>query len=475
MQEKINEPTEPTTHPLLKALFSPVDASSIVVFRVVFGLVMAFDQLHYTMGVRLVSRYLGPLFLFKYPGFEWVQPGPEWAMRLLFWGLAAMGLCIAVGFFYRVATVLFFLGYSYVFLLDQASYNNHCYLVCLISLALIFVPAHRFSSLDSAIQPGLRKFPMPMWALWLLQFHVAMPYFFGGIAKINADWILRAQPMRLWLTTGGIEPRYQFEIFNQMWTAYVFSWGGLVFDLLIVPLLLFRRTRLPAFVIAVAFHLNNAYMFSIGFFPWLMIGATTVFFAPDWPQRVGLVRRKPAGKKRSPKKGGRSVKGDQPAEAAVLPSRRRWLITTVLVGYVATQCLLPFRHLLYPGNVDWNEEGHRFAWRMKLRDKRGKIQFAIVDSRTQKAQLLEEHEAILTPRQLLKMTHDPEMIRQFGVFMADKLRQKGAKNFEMRVSTSISFNGREPRPMIDPNVDLTAVSQSLWKPSRWILPLEPSQ
>jgi len=33
--------------------------------------------------------------------------------------------------------------------------------------------------------------------------------------------------------------------------------------------------------------------------------------------------------------------------------------------------LVPLRHLLYPGYVSWNEQGHRFAWQMKLRDKEG--------------------------------------------------------------------------------------------------------
>ena len=68
--------------------------------------------------------------------------------------------------------------------------------------------------------------------------------------------------------------------------VYFYSYGGLLLDLLAVPLLLWRRTRLLTFVALILFHINNAYMFSIGIFPWLMIAATTIYFDPAWPKLV---------------------------------------------------------------------------------------------------------------------------------------------------------------------------------------------
>src|SRR5690606_37688996 len=67
--------------------------------------------------------------------------------------------------------------------------------------------------------------------------------------------------------------------------AYGLSYGGLIFDLAVVPVLLWRLTRPFAFAAAVAFHLTNSQLFHIDIFPWLAIGATTIFFAPDWPIR----------------------------------------------------------------------------------------------------------------------------------------------------------------------------------------------
>ncbi len=53
-----------------------------------------------------------------------------------------------------------------------------------------------------------------------------------------------------------------------------------------MALLLWRRTRLVAWVAVVAFHVATWLLFPIGVFPWLMIGVTTIFFEPDWPERI---------------------------------------------------------------------------------------------------------------------------------------------------------------------------------------------
>ena len=66
-----------------------------------------------------------------------------------------------VGLFYRMAAPLFFFMVTYVFLIEQARYLNHFYLVCLIALVIAFVPAHRQFSLDSRLRPHLRTNVIP--------------------------------------------------------------------------------------------------------------------------------------------------------------------------------------------------------------------------------------------------------------------------------------------------------------------------
>ncbi len=452
------KPTPDSEAKGLSALFAPVDPSSVVFFRVTFGLLMVWHLREYLLTDK-VHLFTEANVLFKFYGFEWVQPGPEWAMRGLFWVQATAALFIALGFLYRVSATVFVVINVYVMMLETALVNNHDYLITLLGLLLIFVPAHQRGSLDAAFDSTKRSATIPAWALWVLRFQIAVPYTFGALAKINRDWLLRGQPMTLWLEVGGEGRSLLPDFLRTAWAGYFFSWSGFLLDLLIVPLLLYRRTRRPAFVVIVAFHLTNVVLFDIAVFPWLMICATTIFFAPDWPQRVGLMKKRPlpkAGKRR---------------KAVPLLDRRQRLVVIALATYVAVQILLPFRHFLYPGNVDWTEEGIFFAWHMKLRDKVGDLQLVLVDKETKRATVFEGMDQVLTGRQLRHVIHDPDMVLQFVHHLAGQLQEQGRADFEIRAVTNISFNGREPQPIIDPTVDLASTPRKLGA-AVWILPFE---
>ena len=275
--------------PWRERLWEPVDASSVVFFRVTFGILMCIHVLGFFEPGKIERFYLAPSILFKYYGFSWLEPWSLTGMRLHFAGLALCAVGIALGFCYRWAAAGFCLGYLYVFLLDEATYNNHDYLICLLAAVLFVVPAHRTLSLDARRRPAWRSETLPAWSLWWLQFQVAVPYVLGGVAKLNYDWMVRGEPIGMWLrTVDGAEGSFDLEWFRAPWAGHAFAWGGMVFDLAIVPLLLWRRTRVLAFLGATAFHLSNSQMFKIGIFPWLMIGASTLYFVPDWPRRRGL-------------------------------------------------------------------------------------------------------------------------------------------------------------------------------------------
>lgn len=138
------------------------------------------------------------------------------------------------GFWYRLSATLFFLGFTYVFLLEQARYLNHFYLISLISFLMIFVPAHRAFSIDAL--SGARSATAPAWALWLLRAQIGIPYFYGGLAKLNGDW-LRGEPMRVWMASGTDFPLIG-PWFTDERVVFLFAYGGLLIDLLVVPLLL---------------------------------------------------------------------------------------------------------------------------------------------------------------------------------------------------------------------------------------------
>ncbi|MGH2532086.1 MAG: HTTM domain-containing protein [Thermomicrobiales bacterium] len=448
-------------------LFAPVDIASIVAFRIVFGLIMLWEVYRYVAHGWIAQYYINPPYNFPYVGFEWVKPWPGYGMYFHFFALGVLALCIALGLWYRVATALFFLGFTYVFLLEKAHYLNHFYFVSLLSFVMIFVPAHRALSFDAADHPERRSATAPAWALWLLRAQLAIVYVFGGIAKLNGDW-LRGEPMRSWLAN-----RTDFPLigrwFTEEWMVYAFCYGGLLLDLLVVPLLLWRRTRPFAFAAAVLFHLTNAELFSIGIFPWLALAATLLFFPPDYPRR--LLGRLSAFAPRLPLQLTPSHGVASRSAGDITPRLRPVQRVTIalLALFLGLQVLIPLRHHLYPGDVAWTEQGHRFSWRMMLRGKSGDVRFFATNPVTGASWEIEPRD-YLTARQIRKMATQPDMILQFSHEIAEQLRAAGHDAIEIRAQAIVSLNGRAPQPMIDPTVNLAAEPHRIAS-QPWILPL----
>ena len=459
---EVSERLTPHSSPLLARLrallFSPVEIGWLVFFRIAFGGIMLWEVWRYFELDRIRRYYIEPHFHFTYYGFGWVKPWEGDGMYHHFYALGALSLAIMLGFHYRLSAVLFFFGFTYVFLLDQSQHLNHFYLVCLISFLMIFVPAHRAFSVDAWRRPKLRSSTVPAWSLWLLRAQIGLVYFYGGIAKTGSDW-LAGEPMRTWLADSMDFPLIG-HTFQDERVVNGFVYGGMLLDLFVVPALLWKRTRIWAFLAAVAFHLMNARLFSIGIFPWFMLCATVIFFPPDIPRRIWQALR---GKKAA----------SNPA-ATSTPSTGPWTRSQSAVGilmacYLAFQILMPLRHLAYPGNVDWTEEGHRFSWHMKLRSKDAEVMFYITDLRN--GHIMEVYPGeYLNERQAGKMSTRPDMILQFAHYLAKQLKHQDFEEVEVRAHVMASLNGRKPQLLVDPKVDLSRVPRSL-APASWILPL----
>ncbi len=458
-------------------LFRPIDNSFLIFFRIVFGAIMTWEVYRYFTYNWISRYYIEPTVHFIYYGFSWVKPWPGKGMYIHFFACGVFAFCVLIGFFYRIAATLFFLGFSYVFLLDQTRYLNHFYLVCLISLIMIFLPAERALSVDAVLRPKIRSDTAPAWTLWLLRAQIGIAYFFGGIAKLNSDW-LHGEPMRTWLN-----PLTKLQVFGPLfakeWVIYSFVFGGLLLDLLVVPLLLWRRTRPYAFVAAIVFNLLNSVIFQIGIFPWFMLGATFIFFPPDTVRRiVRWIKRayESADHADESAEVTRAIAEPTPNPTPVSAvansdhlSRKQKIVATVLAAYLLLQFTLPLRHHLYSGNVSWTEEGHNFSWHMKLRTKQGEALFTVRDPLSGQTWTVDAKEH-LDARQLKKIATHPDIILQFSHYLAELKRREGYENVEVRARVMSSLNGRKPQLLIDPNADLAKKQLSLWQ-ADWILPL----
>jgi len=434
--------------------FAPVDNATLVLFRIAFGLLMTWEVVRYFQYGWIPRYWIEPQFHFKYYGFSWVHPWPGNGMYMVWAVLGLLALFIAAGFLYRVSAALFFIGFTYCFLLDQASYLNHFYLVCLLSFLLIFLPAHRAFSIDAWLRPRLRSQVTPAWTIWLLRFQWAVVYFYGGIAKLSPDW-LQGEPMRSWMSSTTTFPVIG-RFFREEWAVHFVSYGGLFLDLLVAPLLLWRRTRIPALCVAITFHLINAYWFKIGIFPWLGIAGLALFLSPDWPRRLWS-RLRPSAKSSTSK-------------LAELPaSRHPRLVLGLLGAYAALQLLVPLRHLVYPGRVDWTYEGHRFSWRMKLLDRSAYARFYVIDEEIRKVTEVNPR-TILRGRQSSKMAARPDMVLQFAHHLAATSPRSGNKPLRVHAQVIASVNGRRPEQLVNPEANLAAQPRTL-RHATWLMPM----
>jgi vitamin K-dependent gamma-carboxylase len=440
---------------LQRALSAPVDAASVEVFRLLFGLAMLVAVLRFFVHGWIAEYFLEPRHFFSYYGFEWVRPWPGVGMYLHFAAMGVLATLIATGLFHRLSTLLFTLLFAYAHLIDKTNYLNHYYLLICLGFLLACLPLGRtFSLAPRATQPGSTH--LPAWMLYALRAQFALVYVFGGIAKLKGDWLLDAQPLRIWLAANSDFPVLGPWL-GQVWVAHTASIAGALYDLSIVPLLLWRRTRWPAYAAVVLFHLITARLFQLGMFPWIMVLGSLLFLPPDWPRALLAKLR------------GRSV-AVLVAPAISPTTTRRTLL--LLTAYFAFHLLMPLRHLLYPGDVCWTEQGFRFSWNVMLMEKNGSVDFRVVDPATGKRWVVAPTE-YLTRYQTKMMAPQPDMVLQMSHIIADDFRARGVSAPQVFVDAYASLNGRRAARLIDPTVDLAQEADGL-RPKPWILPLPPT-
>jgi vitamin K-dependent gamma-carboxylase len=432
----------------LQALFRPVDAAGLAAFRVAFGLLALISILRFFWNGWIDAFFVAPAFHFKYWGFGWVKAWPAWGLYLHFGALAVLSLLIALGLFYRAAIVLFFVLFTYLQLIDVTLYLNHYYLVGLLALLLVFLPAQAAFSLDARRRPALAGATVPALAVHALRFQVALVYTCAGLAKLQRDWLLEAQPLALWLASLTDLPLIG-PLLAHPRAPQIASWGGFLFDSTIAIFLAWRRSRPFAFAAVVVFHVLTALFFPIGMFPAIMIVAATVFFSPDWPRR--LLRARAASGEAAP--------------AGLFPTPK--LAVVALASLAVVQVALPFRHLLYGGNVLWHEQGMRFSWRVMVREKNGSLTYHVRAPATGRIWEVNPG-AYLLDYQERDMSTQPDLIWQLAQRIGEDFDRRGQGRVEVRAEAHVALNGRRSALLVDPGVDLRRVKDGL-APKPWIL------
>ena len=449
-----------------------VDGASLAVVRMVLGAVGVLSAVRILAYGWIDALYAGPTHRFTYVGFGWVPQPTAFVATVLVGVLGGSAAALALGWRTRVAALLLLVTFAWIELIDVTTYLNHYWFVTLLGALCVAAPVGRALSLDA------RRLGAPVpgsvargW-VWLVRFQVGVVYVFAGMAKLQSDW-LGGSPLRLWLPARAGLPLIG-PLLDQPTTAQVLAVAGAAFDCSIVPLLLWRRTRVAAWLVLLVFHVSTWLLFPIGVFPWLMIGASTVFFDPDWPRRLGAWAAVRARALASGRPFGEAGSADADAEAATVPvaamRSSRWqrrLLGAAAAGWIVVQLALPLRHLAYPDDYRWTGQGYRFAWNVLLTERAGSATFVVTEPTTGRSWIADV-ERLYTPTQLRVMAGEPDLIHQAARTIAAEEEARG-HHVEVRVDAWASLNGRPAARLIDPDVDLAAQPLDVW-PDDWILP-----
>ncbi|GAA4972872.1 HTTM domain-containing protein [Algibacter aquimarinus] len=433
---------------LNKWLFKHIDNSSLIVFRIIFGLLCFLESVGAIITGWVKMTLVDPKFTFNFIGLDFLQPLPGNGMYVYYAVMGFFGLFIMLGYKYRFSMLCFAIMWSATYLMQKASYNNHYYLLMLLSFIMIFLPAHKYASIDAKLNPNIKSISMPNWCKWVFVIQLFIVYTYASVAKIYPDW-LDTTVIEL-LMKGKRNYAIVGEFLQQKWIHYILAYGGILFDGLVIPLLLFKPTRKYIFFISIFFHLFNSIVFQIGIFPYLSLAFTLFFFEPETIQKIFL-KKKPFYK----------------LEEIIISSYKKPLVVLFSI-YFLIQICLPLRHHFIEDSVLWTEEGHRLSWRMMLRLKSGYATYEVKNRNTGKTTKVNLDD-YLTKKQQRLAASKPDAIWQFSQYLKKEYQSKG-EDISVFVKCNLSVNGKPYKKLINSEIDLANVEWHYFKHSNWILP-----
>ncbi len=403
----------------------PVDGASLAVYRLGFGLLLFGALVRFAVKGWVTAELLAPPARLTHFGFAWVPRLTPVTAWICFGLMLLTALLLAFGKWQRASAASLGICFTWFHFSDVTFWLNHYHLVSLLLLLWVISPA-----------VGAQ---VPSWVLGLFRFQIGIVYFMAGVAKLQPDWILHAQPLSIWLAANDDFPVLG-SLFVQPWVAMAMSWGAAAFDLSAVLWLSLASTRRFFFPVLVTFHLLTSALFQIGLFPWLMTWNAFLFFDPGWPRKFVAM-----------------TLADRPIV------RLGTVGALMLAVFVVLQVVIPLRGRFWAGNHLWHEQGFRFSWNVMVMEKNGTLELYTVDKSTG-AQNDVDLSPLVSPMQLKMASTQPDLILQLAKRVEVQARQAGHE-VEVHARSMVSLNGRPAQPLIHEFVDLTQVVDGFG--SRW--------
>ena len=429
-------------------LTRPMDNSPLIIFRIFFGLLISLECFGAIATGWVRTNLVEPVFTFNFIGFDWLQPlvGPQ--MYVYFTLMGILGICILIGYKYRFSMIAFTMLWSGAYFLQKTSYNNHYYLLILLSFIMCFLPANKAYAWDARKSAQGESQFMPEYVKWIIVSQLFIVYTYAAIAKLYGDWLDLI--FIEYLLRGKSDYPVIGELLQTRGMHRTMAVYGILFDLLVVPALLWKPTRTIAFAFSVIFHLFNSIVFQIGIFPYLSLALTVFFFEPQTIRKLFFPKR---------------------ARLPEVPQSTLRLSNLFIWGwgiYFVIQLVLPLRHHLIQGDVLWTEEGHRLSWRMMLRSRSGTIHFEVEDKEAGSRTVV-NLSGFLTQKQQYRVAAYPDFIWQFAQHLKKIYAEQG-KDVAVYAKAKIRINGKPAQEFVDTRVDLASEPWDPFRHHHWILP-----
>ena len=429
--------------------FKRIDNSSLIIFRIFFGILIALECFGAIATGWVKRQLITPQYTFPFIDFEWLSHLSGYGMYIYFSVMGILGICIALGYRYRTSCIGFTILWAMAYLMQKTAYNNHYYLLILISFLMCFFPANVNSSLDARRNPSIKMDSMYAYVKWVIVLQLFIVYVYASVAKLYGDWLDFGMIKILMLSKADY---YLIgDLLQQPWIHKIIGTVGILFDLLIIPALLWKPTRKIAFIASIFFHVFNSIVFQIGIFPYLSLAFSVFFFESETIRKLFFKSKQPFV----------TTKIEVPIYKP--------LFLFAFCSYFVLQLALPIRHHFIADDVLWTEEGHRMSWRMMLRSRVGRGQFKVVNQTTGDTLFIKPDDYLTKP-QRRKVFSYPDFSWQFAQFLKKKFEKDGTEVSVYLVNSMISINGRPYAPFIDQETDL---ANTPWKPFQhhdWILP-----
>ena len=216
--------------------------------------------------------------------FTMIPPSDSW-VRILFWVFLVSAVCLTIGLFTRVNSILVFVCLASIQQRNLLILHGGDTFLRVTGFFLMFAPAGAALSVDRLIRiwrgkEGVEIQPCRPWAQRMIQFELALLYFAGFCSKIEGgSWVQGTALYYVYhldeLERFPIPPWFFHPVILRLAT-----WFALALEFSMGVLIWIKELRYPLLAVGVLFHLSLEYSLNIPMFQWDVLSAYILFVDP---------------------------------------------------------------------------------------------------------------------------------------------------------------------------------------------------